>query len=131
MLESRYNSGEVTLGDMIGRLEYAANVQDRIITEIQLLRNNFTHVQYYPESRQVLITVPIATEAIQFQVDIPEKFPIIRPIIQLRSPVRNKQVHAVIEQRMNQMLGMWTRFMHIMDVLSDVQAAAIGLLYRR
>ena len=82
-LEERYNNGEIALLDLLGRLEYGVNTQDRIITEIQLLRNNFSNLKYFPEKKQIVVSLPIGVLSIQVRVNIPRKFPLVKPVIQI------------------------------------------------
>ncbi len=130
-LEIRYNNGEVSLADFLGRLEYGVNTQDRIITEIQMLRNNYTNLRYHPHIRQIGVTIPVDGTSLQLLVTIPPRFPIIRPSVTLASGVSNAKVKQAIEERLAMATAMWNRHMHILDLLSEVQAAIIGGTYQR
>jgi hypothetical protein len=131
VLEQRYNVGEITIGDLVGRLEYAANVQDRTITEIQKLRNNFLNVVYEPTTRQISLVIPVDPVRLQFQISLPDKFPIVRPIITLQTGLKNKQLEAAIIKRMNFAMNSWTRFHSILDILSEIQGVVATFLYGR
>ncbi len=130
-LEQRYNAGEITLGDLVSRLEYSANVQDRIITEIQKLRNNFVDVNYQPNSRQISLIVPVDPVRLQFLITLPEKFGIVRPVIQLQTQLQNKKLESAIINRMNFAMNSWTRFNSILDILSEIQGVVATFLYGR
>jgi hypothetical protein len=131
ILEQRYNAGEITLADLVRRLEYSANVQDRIITEIQKLRNNFVNVNYQPNTRQITLVVPVDPVRLQFQITLPDKFPIVRPIIQLHTQLQNKKLESAIINRMNYAMNSWTRFNSILDILSEIQGVVATFLYGR
>ncbi|MHA1713817.1 MAG: hypothetical protein ACTSW4_07265 [Candidatus Ranarchaeia archaeon] len=131
ILEQRYNAGEITIGDLVGRLEYAANVQDRIITEIQKLRNNFVNVTYQPETRQISLIVPVEPIRLQFQITLPDKFPIVRPVITLQTRLKNRQLEDAILKRMNFAMSSWTRFNSILDILTEIQGVVATFLYGR
>ncbi|MHA1917642.1 MAG: hypothetical protein ACTSUV_04945 [Candidatus Ranarchaeia archaeon] len=130
-LEERYNNGEISLLDFLGRLEYEINTQDRIITEIQLLRNNFTNLKYYPDKKQIIISIPVGVLLIKIQVNIPPKFPLVKPEISIISEIKDKKIKDTIDKRKNIMLNLWNRHMHILDIISEIQASAIAILFER
>jgi hypothetical protein len=130
-LGKRYNNGEITLTDFLGRMEFGINTQDRIITEIQMLRNNYTQLRYHPNTRQISLSIPVGSKPLHLVVSIPPRFPIMRPEVTLASEVSDEKVKRVVEERLNAIAGMWNRHMHILDLLSEVQAAVIGVMYKQ
>jgi hypothetical protein len=130
-LGDRYNKGEITLTDFLGRMEFGINTQDRIISEIQMLRNNYTQLRYHPNTRQISLSIPVGSKPLHLVVNIPPRFPIMRPEVTLASEVADKKVKQVVEERLNAIAGMWNRHMHILDLLSEVQAAVIGVMYKQ
>ncbi len=128
-LEHRYNEGQITLQDLVSRLEYAANVQDRIITEIHKIRNNFVDVQFYPQTRQISLTVPVDPIKLQFNISLSEKFPIIHPQITMLTRLKNKKLENAILQRLRYALDSWTPYSSLTDLLTEIQGVVATFLY--